>query len=118
MKILIVDDDKISLLLYELIFNKLGMKIDEHFIVTKDGCDAIRLFKENEISFVILDLRLPGCDGYQVASQISKIKKIPIIMISGSCYESNKQKAYDSGCTDFLCKPFTPDVFLEAIQKL
>ncbi|BCN29152.1 response regulator transcription factor [Anaeromicropila herbilytica] len=101
-KILIVDDDTniaelISLYLTKECFDTL---------VVSDGEEAINSFKTYEPNLILLDLMLPGIDGYEVCREIRKTSSVPIIMLSAKGEIFDKVLGLELGADDYIIKPF------------
>lgn len=101
-KILIVDDDTniaelISLYLTKECFDTL---------VVSDGEEAIQSFKTYEPNLILLDLMLPGIDGYEVCREIRKTSSVPIIMLSAKGEIFDKVLGLELGADDYMIKPF------------
>ena len=113
--ILVVEDDKYS---YELLDHLLG-KYNAKTINAEDGNKAIELVKKNpEIDLVLMDLRLPGKDGFETTKEIKKIrKKLPVIAQSAYAMTEDKIKSNDAGCDDFLPKPIEEKKLFAILNK-
>lgn len=101
-KILIVDDD---LNIAELISLYLTKECYETTIV-QDGIAALESFKKNDYNLILLDLMLPGIDGYEVCREIRKTSNIPIIMLSAKGEIFDKVLGLELGADDYIIKPF------------
>ena len=101
-KILIVDDDNN---IAELIALYLTKECFDTKIVG-DGEEAVRQFAEYEPNLVLLDLMLPGIDGYEVCRQIRKSSDTPIIMLSAKGEIFDKVLGLELGADDYMMKPF------------
>ena len=115
-KILIVEDDKF---LRELIVQKL---IKEDFEVSEavDGEEGIKKIKEEKPDLVLLDLILPGIDGFEVLSQMKKesvLVSIPVIILSNLGQKDDVEKGLKMGAVDYLIKAhFTPGEIIDKIK--
>ncbi|OON88022.1 DNA-binding response regulator [Oribacterium sp. C9] len=101
-KILIVDDDTsiselISLYLEKEMFDTM---------CAEDGEEALKLFPEYKPNLVILDLMLPGIDGYEVCRRLRAISPIPVIMLSAKGETFDKVLGLELGADDYMIKPF------------
>ncbi len=101
-KILIVDDDTN---IAELISLYLTKECFETRIV-EDGEEAIRAFEEFEPNLILLDLMLPGIDGYEVCRTVRKTSSVPIIMLSAKGEIFDKVLGLELGADDYMIKPF------------
>ena len=101
-KILIVDDD-------EDISELISLYLVKECYDTKraeDGEVALTLFKEYQPDLILLDLMLPGKDGYDVCREIRKTSKVPIIMLSAKGEIFDKVLGLELGADDYMIKPF------------
>ena len=101
-KILIVDDDNniaelISLYLMKECFDTM---------IVEDGEQAIEQFTQYQPNLILLDLMLPGIDGYQVCREIRRTSNVPIIMLSAKGEVFDKVLGLELGADDYMIKPF------------
>lgn len=101
-KILIVDDDSN---IAELIFLYLTKECFE-VKIAEDGNEALDAFKQFHPDLVLLDLMLPGIDGYQVCREIRKTSPVPVIMMSAKGEVFDKVLGLELGADDYIVKPF------------
>lgn len=101
-KILIVDDDSNIAELLELYLNK------EFFDtrISGDGLDALKAFEEFKPDLILLDLMLPGIDGYEVCKRIRVTSNVPIIIMSAKGETFDKVLGLELGADDYVMKPF------------
>jgi CheY-like chemotaxis protein len=119
-KVLFVDDDQIMLLALE----KRLAKYNDTFsmILAEDGFDAVRKLKENSVSLVVLDLKMPRMDGVSLLAHISdKYPDIPVIIISGYRTEEMHRLAREKEVVAYISKPFQVDdlakIILSTLRK-
>lgn len=101
-KILIVDDDA-------NIANLISLYLTKECFDTRteeDGQSALNAFKEYNPDLVLLDIMLPGIDGYEVCREIRKESKVPIIMLSAKTEVFDKVLGLELGADDYMIKPF------------
>ena len=101
-KILIVDDD-------EHISELISLSLTKEFYDTKivyDGEEALRQFRLFSPNLILLDLMLPGIDGYQVCREIRQQSNVPIIMLSAKGEVFDKVLGLELGADDYIIKPF------------
>ena len=110
-KILIVDDDNN---IAELIALYLTKECFETKIVN-DGEEALREFASFRPDLIILDLMLPGVDGFEICRQIRSQKNTPIIMVSAKKDDIDKIRGLGLGADDYMTKPFDP---LEVVARV
>lgn len=112
-KLLIADDEELNLIYIEEILSA------ENFIILKanNGKEAIEIcLSDPQIDLVLMDIKMPVLNGYEATKQIKKIRPgLPIIAQTAYSTESDKNKAYECGCSDFISKPFNKENFLEKI---
>ena len=101
-KILIVDDDSNIAELISLYLTK------ECYDTTtvNDGQEALNAFKNSNFNLILLDIMLPGIDGYEVCREIRKTSSIPIIMLSAKGEIFDKVLGLELGADDYIIKPF------------
>jgi len=111
-KILICDDEKEILEILELYLEKEGYEI----IKARDGLDGIEKARQNkDFDLAILDIMMPGADGYKVVKEIRKLYTMPIIMLSAKNQDTDKILGLDLGADDYIAKPFNP---LELVARV
>lgn len=117
-KILIIEDDKF---LRELISQKL-LREGYDIIEAVDGEKGIEEVKKEKPNLILLDLILPGIDGFEILAKIKadpKISKIPIIILSNLGQKADIQKGLEMGAVDYLIKAhFTPGEIVEKIRQV
>lgn len=117
-KILIVEDDKF---LRELIAKKLQSENYES-IEAKNGEEGIKKIAEEKPNLVLLDLILPGIDGFEVLKQAKadpQTAEIPVIVLSNLGQRDDVEKGLGLGAADFLIKAhFTPKEIIEKIKNI
>lgn len=101
-RILIVDDDENIAELISLYLTKECFDTQ----MVHDGESAIEAFKDYEPNLILLDLMLPGIDGYEVCREIRKVSNIPIIMLSAKGETFDKVLGLELGADDYIIKPF------------
>ncbi len=101
-RILIVDDDSNICELLRLYFEKDGFQAD---IVT-DGIKALEAFESSKPDLVLLDIMLPGMDGWQICREIRKTSQTPIIMLTAKGETFDKVLGLELGADDYITKPF------------
>ena len=115
-KILIIEDDKF---LRELIVRKLN---EEDFEVSEavDGEEGIKKIIEEKPDLILLDLILPGIDGFEVLARMKKesaLSSIPVIILSNLGQKDDVEKGLKMGAIDYLIKAhFTPGEIIEKIK--
>jgi len=107
-RVLLIDDDTDLLHLAGLLFKKAGA----HIFTAHDGLEGIsKLFTCNP-NLIILDVMMPGTNGFEVCQRIRQVSNAPIIMLTALNDEQEMLRGLESGADDFLTKPFNADVLL------
>ncbi len=104
-KIMIVDDEPHILILLE---KSLTIEGSQHIIKIDNGLSAVRSCKELQPDIIILDVMLPGLDGYEVCKQIREFSHCPILFLSSKNDELDKILGLAVGGDDYVTKPFSP----------
>ena len=114
MKLLIVDDEtKIQLVLKEYAEFE-GYEAD----TASNGMDAIKMAKENDYDLIIMDIMMPGLDGFSAVKEIKKYKDIPVLMLSARSEEYDKLHGFEIGIDDYVTKPFSPKEVMLRINAI
>lgn len=101
-RILIVEDDKSISGLLEQSLREQGYRVD----VARDGEAGLELFRLNGPDLVLLDLKLPGIDGYEVCRRIRALAATPVLMLTARDEEVDKVVGLELGADDYVTKPF------------
>ena len=116
-KVLIVEDDKF---LAELITTKLD-KEGYEIVLATDGESGVAKIKQEKPDIILLDIMLPGMDGFEVLENIKKddeVKGIPVIILSNFGQEEKVEKGLNLGAADYLVKAnFTTGEIVEKIKQ-
>jgi len=115
LKILIADDDETSRVLISMAIKKFSKEIIE----AETGIEAIDALKKNpDIDLIIMDVKMPEMDGYEACRLIREFNTEVIIIIQTAFALSiDKEEAKETGCNDYLSKPFTSAALIELINK-
>ncbi|MCF8223913.1 MAG: PAS domain S-box protein [Bacteroidales bacterium] len=115
LKILIAEDDAVS----EFFISKVIKPLSKEILIARNGEEAIDIYRNNkDIDLVLMDLKMPGTNGYEASRQIRKLhKEVIIIAQSAFALSSEREKAIEAGCNDFIAKPFKKDELIEMIVK-
>ena len=114
MKILIVDDEKEIADLVEHYLIKDGFSVIKYH----DGESALRAVCEQEFDLAILDVMLPGVDGFTLCRKIRETSNVPIIILSARSEEFDELTGYESGADDYVTKPFSPIILVKRVEAL
>ena len=115
-KILIIEDNEQNLYLETFILQKHGHEI----IQARNGETGIALANHALPDLILLDIQLPGMDGYTVAEELRKnpaIADIPIIAVTSYAMTGDRERILEAGCTSYIEKPINPDIFHAEISQ-
>jgi PAS domain S-box-containing protein len=107
-RVMVIDDEPLNLRLIES--NLEGLKYDLHFY--QSGHQALEALNENDPDLILLDLMMPGVDGYEVIKAIRSnytLNQIPIIVITANQQEHLSRKSIQLGANDYLIKPYSAE---------
>ncbi len=110
-KILVADDEAEIRELLKLYLENAGYEVIE----AEDGSDAILKLHDNRPDMCILDIMMPGLDGYQVLKKLREESNIPVMILSAKDADSEKILGLNLGADDYISKPFNP---LEAVARV
>ncbi len=112
-KILVAEDTDSNFLLLSIILRK-----EYEVIRAVNGEEAISKFKEVNPDMILMDIKMPIMDGLTATKEIRKIDtNIPIIALTANAYDSDKEKAYESGCNNYMAKPIMTNKLREMISS-
>ncbi|MGN1085387.1 MAG: response regulator transcription factor [Lachnospiraceae bacterium] len=84
--------------------------------IMEDGVKGKKAALEEEYDLVILDLMLPGCDGFEICKTIREAKDIPVLMVSAKKDEVDKIRGLGLGADDYITKPFSPSELVARVK--
>ncbi len=113
-KVLVVDDDVNICELIRLYLEKEGWEV----LTVYNGKSGLESFTQSAPSIVILDIMLPGMDGWQVCREIRKISNIPIIMLTAKGETFDKVLGLELGADDYIVKPFEPKELVARVKAV
>jgi len=116
-KIMVVDDDTQSLELIEAKLVPNGYEV----ITASDGSNAVAIITVKMPELILLDIMMPGLDGYSTLSKIKEnktISNIPVVMLTAMDFELNKELAFRLGAAGYLTKPIDLTELLKTISRL
>lgn len=111
-KVLIVEDE---LSIAELEKDYLELSSFEVEIET-DGKKGMEMALKNDYDMIILDIMLPGADGFEICKQIRAVKEIPILMVSARKEDIDKIRGLGLGADDYITKPFSPSELVARVK--
>jgi two-component system KDP operon response regulator KdpE len=112
--ILVVDDDHRILRLVRVNLERAGYEV----VSASSGPAAIEQMLASPPDAVVLDITMPGMDGFAVTKRIREISKVPIIMLTAMGEQAQKVRGLDMGADDYMTKPFDPDELVARVRAL
>lgn len=114
LKILVIEDDENIRDLLRLYLENAGFQMEE----VASGTEGLDRLGKEKFDLVILDIMIPGLDGWQVCKAIRETSNIPIIMVTARGEESERIQGLELGADDYLVKPFSPKELLARIKAV
>ncbi|QEY12150.1 MULTISPECIES: heavy metal response regulator transcription factor [unclassified Cellvibrio] len=114
MRLLLVEDEEKTSSYINRAMSELGFRVD----VADNGIDGLYLAQEHDYDAIILDVMLPGKDGYAVLEKLRATKQTPVLMLSARGSVDERVKGLRSGADDYLAKPFSLIELVARIQAL
>jgi DNA-binding response OmpR family regulator len=102
-KILVIDDDQILLHFLKEYLERVGYE----YVSADRGPKGLRLFYEERPDLVVLDVMMPGMDGWEVCARIRELSETPILMLTAKSSEVDKLRGFNLGVDDYVTKPFS-----------
>jgi two-component system, OmpR family, response regulator len=112
--ILIVDDDPNILFLVKSQLQGAGHVVFQ----AQDGTGALKMLGDTVIDLAVVDVMMPGMDGYELTKQIREMQDIPVIMLTAKGQIEDKEQGFLSGTDDYIVKPFDPKELIFRINAL
>ncbi|MBO2520628.1 MAG: response regulator transcription factor [Clostridia bacterium] len=113
-RILVIEDDPAisELITYHL--TREGMQV----LTAADGREALAIFNANHPDLLLLDLMLPGLDGFEVCRRVRQASDVPIIILTAKGQEDDRVRGFELGADDYVTKPFSPKELVARIRAV
>lgn len=114
-KILLIEDNEQNLYLATFLLEKGGHTV----VPARSGPEGIDLARRLQPDLIILDIQLPGMDGYEVAQALRRmaaLQAVPIVAVTSYAMVGDRQRSLAAGCTGYIEKPINPETFLAEIE--
>ncbi|MEZ5523764.1 MAG: response regulator [Pseudomonadales bacterium] len=115
--VLIIDDSPTESYAYEMMLKKKGYEV----ITAANGVDGVSMAKNRQPDVILMDVVMPGLNGFQATRQLTKAQDtshIPVIMISTKDQETDRVWGQRQGASEYLVKPVAQSALLTAIDKV
>jgi two-component system cell cycle response regulator len=115
--ILLIEDDPLSARLVDLVLKSEGHQV----IMVQDGLRGLEIAQGTSIDLVLLDLMLPGIDGFEVLRQLRadpKTAAVKVVVVSAKSQPADKERAAELGIDAYLTKPYRKIELLEVVRSL
>ncbi len=113
-RILVIDDETPMRELLHMYLTSAGYVVDE----ANNGLHAIKKIKDKSYSIVLLDIMMPGMDGFDVCNEIRKISQVPVIMLTARNQVIDKVAGLKIGADDYITKPFDQEELLARVEAI
>lgn len=111
--VLVVEDDDVSYFFMESVLKKTSAKVF-HAV---NGLEAIDICKNNQISVVLMDLKMPVMDGFEATRNIKALmSELPVIAVTAYAFSGDEKLARDAGCDGYIAKPFKKEILLKKLE--
>mgnify|MGYP001146142759 CR=1 FL=1 len=117
-KIMVVDDDPVIVRMLALTFENVGYET----IIAVDGQEALARVREIEPALMVMDVMMPGIDGFQVCERIRSDTTLThqpyIIILTARGMVTDRKRAEQSGANEFMTKPFSPSQLISRVKQI
>lgn len=116
LRILLIEDNEQNRYLATFLLEKNGYAV----IAAVDGAQGIALAQAGMPDLILLDIQLPGMDGYAVARalrQIDRLARIPIVAVTSYAMVGDREKSLAAGCNGYVEKPINPETFVGEVTR-
>ncbi|MBP6864573.1 MAG: response regulator [Candidatus Didemnitutus sp.] len=114
--VLLIEDNEQNRYLATFLLEQHGYKV----VAAPDGVSGIATAVSLRPDLILLDIQLPGMDGYAVARalrEIESLRRIPIVAVTSYAMVGDREKSLSAGCNGYIEKPINPDTFVSEIQR-
>ena len=112
--ILVVEDEESNYTFLEQVLKRTGVKI----FWAKNGAEAVNMAHSEKLDLILMDIRIPGMDGYEATRQIKKERKnLPVIAQTAYALKGEKEMSIESGCDDYISKPIDIKELMAMLDK-
>ncbi|MCA8971008.1 MAG: response regulator [Planctomycetes bacterium] len=114
--ILIIEDEKLIIVSTQMVLEAVGYRVES----AMNGEDGIKTAKEVKPDLILLDIMMPGIDGWETLTRLKRdpdLTNVPVIIFTAREHARGHQKSNDMGAAGYFRKPFEPDELIELVEK-
>jgi len=114
--ILIIEDEKLIIVSTQMVLEAAGFSVDS----ATNGEDGIAKARSMEPDLILLDIMMPGIDGWETLTRLKRdpqTSSIPVVIFTAREHARGHQKSSEMGAADYFRKPFEPDELIELVEK-
>lgn len=112
--VLVAEDTESNFILISTVLKK-----EYHILWAQNGREALELYREQKPDLILMDIRMPQMDGLTATRHIRETdKEVPIIALTAFAFDSDRIRALEAGCNEYMSKPIQPKALKEAIRQL
>lgn len=116
LNVLLIEDNEQNRYLATFLLEAHGHRVTSAF----DGPSGVEAARRSAPDLILLDIQLPGMDGYEVARTlrtIESLRRTPIVAVTSYAMVGDREKSLEAGCNGYIEKPINPDTFVTEIQR-
>ncbi len=113
-RVLVVDDDESTVQLVAVTLSRAGYEV----LTARSGEEALSVMRYEPPNLMVLDLMLPGMDGFDVCREVRRTSSLPILILTARTDEIDRVVAFEIGADDYVMKPFSPRELAERIKAI
>lgn len=116
-EILLIEDNGQNRYLLSYLLTKHGYRVRE----AVDGPEGMRMAGERAPALILLDIQLPGMDGYEVARRLKKddaLRAVPVIAVTSYAMTGDRERCIEAGCDGYIEKPVDPATFVAQVEAI
>jgi CheY-like chemotaxis protein len=113
---LIIEDNEQNAYLATFLLERRGYRV----VLAPDGPTGVRLARDLRPDVILLDIQLPGMDGYDVARALRALdvlRLVPVIAVTSFAMVGDRERSLEAGCTGYIEKPVDPDTFVDLVEQ-
>jgi two-component system, cell cycle response regulator DivK len=114
--VLVIEDNEQNLYLVTFMLERKDFEV----VQARDGREGIELAGQMTPVLILLDIQLPGMDGYQVAQALRgnpALAQVPIVAVTSYAMVGDRERALAAGCSGYIEKPINPDTFMTEVER-